>query len=219
MFQRRSTTSPRQTTKQLPPIQTKIVRPGRSWGKRLVIGLMTVTVIAVALVIGAMVASEALVKPMVAERVERELGSSIQTFVDQELAALPEPVEEPQQYAVSERELNQRIAEQSDLGPLDEASAEINPDGIVVELSAYRMSGTYRAQITEIDGTLRLENGSLSGPLSFAIPVEDLEETANNAILDALVTSNVQITDVTLVDGEIVLTLEPTGAGNDTPSG
>lgn len=186
---------------------------------KLVVWLMVVTVIAIVVVIGGMLASEALVKPMVAERVERDFGEGLQSFVDQEIAALPEPVSAPQQYMVTEAELNQRIAEQQDLGPLDDASAEINADGIVVHLSAYRMSGTYRAQVTETDGAVRLENGSLSGPLSYVIPVEDLERIANDAILSSLVASDVQVTDVTLVDGEIVLTLEPTGAGHGISTG
>lgn len=186
---------------------------------RLVVWLMAITVIAIVLVIGAMLASEAIVKPMVAERVERDLGASLQSFVDQELAALPAPVDEPQVYRVSEGELNQRIAEQPDLGPLDEARAEIRADGVVIHLSAYRMSGTYQAEVTEENGSILIANGNLSGPLSYVIPVEELEQAANEAILDSLVASNVLVAGVTLVDGEIVLTLEPTGAGNDVSSG
>ena len=118
----------------------------------------------------------------------------------------------PQQYLVSEGELNQRIAEQTDLGPLDGASAEIHADGIVVHLSAYRMSGTYRAQVLRSDGAVSIENGSLSGPLSYVIPVEELERAANEAIIGSLVATSLRVTDVTLAEGEIVLTLEPTGA-------
>jgi hypothetical protein len=186
---------------------------------KLVIWLMSVTVIAIVLVIGAMLASETLVKPLVAERVERELGVGVQSFVDQELAALPAPVDSQQQYLISEAELNQRIAEQPDLGPLDDATTEIHPDGIVVHLSAYRMSGTYRADVTATDGAVRIVNGALSGPLSYVIPVGDLEQVANDGILSSLVASNVRVTDVTLVEGELVLTLEPTGAGHDSPTG
>ena len=186
---------------------------------KLVIWLMTVTVIGIVLVVGGMLASETVIKPMVADRVERDLGEGVQTFVNQEIAALPAPVSSPQEYRVTEGELNQRIAAQPDLGPLDDATAEINADGIVVSMSAYRMSGTYRAQVTATDGAVTLQNGSLSGPLSYVIPVDDLERVANEALLSSLVTSNVRVTDVTLVDGEIVLTLEPTGAEDDVPTG
>lgn len=186
---------------------------------KLVVWLMAVTVIAIVLVIGAMLASETIVKPMVADRVERDLGAGVQSFVDEELDGLASPVDGPQEYHVSEGELNQRIAEQPDLGPLDNATAEIREEGVIIHLSAYRMSGTYRARVTEADGVVRIEDGSLDGPLRYVIPVEDLERVANEAILDSLVASNVQVTDVTLVDGEMVLTLEPTGAGNDLPTG
>ena len=181
--------------------------------------MMALIIIGIVLVVGGMLASEAVVKPMVADRIEEDLGESVQAFVDQEIAALPEPVSVPQQYFVSEAEINQRIAQQSDLGPLDDVEVEIHQDGIEIELSAYRMSGTYRAQPAASNGGVTIEDGSFSGPLSYVLPVDELERVANEAILDSLIASNMQISDVTLVEGEIVLTLEPTGAGNDPPSG
>lgn len=220
-FGRRYAGHDEQPTDPLPALPPERRRPEqRGRGMKLVIWLMSVVVIAIVLVIGTMLASENIVKPMVGDRVERELGTSVGSFVDQELAALPTPsAGAPQQYLVSEAELNQRIAEQQDLGPLDGATAEINDDGIVVHLEAYRMSGTYRAQVEAESGAVKIDDGTLSGPLSFFVPVEDLEQAANDAILSSLAASNLQVTDVTLVEGEIVLTLEPTGAGHDTTSG
>ncbi|MEZ4521992.1 MAG: hypothetical protein R3A46_10180 [Thermomicrobiales bacterium] len=222
MFQRTDLAPARQSTDRLPPVKAKRTkqRSRRGWGMKLVVWLMTVTVIAIVLVIGGMLASEALVKPMVADRVEAELNEGVQTFVNQELTAIPAPAENgPQEYFISEAEINQRIAEQQDLGPLDGATAEINDDGIVVHLEAYRMSGTYRAQVSASNGAITIQDGSLSGPLSYVIPVEELERVANEAILGSLVASNLQVTDVTLVDGEMVLTMESTGAGYGTPNG
>ncbi len=213
MFESGYTAPGDQSTERLPALpQQRSVQRRQRRGMKLVIWLMALTLIAIVVVIGAMLASETIVKPMVADRVEAELGQGVETFVAQELAALPVPVDAPQQYLVSEGELNQRIAEQPNLGPLDKATAEIHEEGIVVHLSAYRMSGTYRAQVVEANGAVSIENGSLSGPLSYIIPVEDLERAANEAILGSLVTSSLRVTDVTLVEGEIVLTLEPTGA-------
>ena len=207
-----------QPTEQLPAVQAGQRHPqGRRLGMKLVIWLMTVVVIAIVLVIGAMVASEAVVKPMVGDRVERDLGTGVESFVDQELASLPASGDAAQQYFVSEAELNQQIEDREDLGPLDGARAEINDDGIVVHLEAYRMSGTYRAQVAAEDGAVTIEDGSLSGPLSYVVPVEDLERVANDAILRSLVASNMQVTDVTLYEGEMALTLEPAGARHDTP--
>ncbi len=74
------------------------------------------------------------------------------------------------------------------------------------------MSGTYRAQVVEVDGAVSIRNGSLSGPLSYVIPVGELERAANEAIIGSLVATSLRVTDVTLAEGEIVLTLEPTGA-------
>ena len=207
-----------QPTEQLSAVQAgQRHSQGRGPGMKLVIWLMTVVVIAIVLVIGAMLASEAVVKPMVGDRVERDLGTGVESFVDQELASLPASGDAPQEYFVSEAELNQQIEERQDLGPLDGARAEINDDGIVVHLEAYRMSGTYRAQVAAEGGAVTIEDGSLSGPLSYVVPVEDLERVANDAILRSLVASNMQVTDVTLYEGEMVLTLEPAGARHDTP--
>ncbi|CAN5698557.1 hypothetical protein BH23CHL2_BH23CHL2_09820 [soil metagenome] len=220
-FGRRHDGYDEQPTEPLPAFPPQRRRPERRGrGMKLVVWLMTVVAIAIVLVIGAMLASENIVKPMVGDRIERKLGAGVGSFVDQELAALPEPpANGSQQYLVSEAELNQRIREQQDLGPLDDATAEINDDGIVVHLEAYRMSGTYRAQVEAESGAVKIDDGTLSGPLSFFVPVEDLERAANEAILSSLAASNLQVTGVTLVEGEIVLTLEPTGAGNDIPSG
>jgi hypothetical protein len=186
---------------------------------KLVIWLMGVVAIAVILVIGFRIASENVIKPMVADRVENDINNGVQSIVGQELAALPISIDQPQEIMISEAELNQRIAEQQDLGPLDEARAEINSDGIAVHMNAYGLSGTYRAQVGVADGRAVIRDGSISGPLGYVIPVEDLERAANQAIATSLSSSEIQVTDVTLVDGEMVLTLESTGAGNDIPTG
>ncbi len=78
---------------------------------------------------------------------------------------------------------------------------------------------TYRAQVGVSEGRVVIHSGSISGMLGYVIPVEDLERAANEAIAASLNSSNIQVTDVTLVDGEMVLTMESTGAGNDIPTG
>ncbi|MEZ4572848.1 MAG: hypothetical protein R2849_21520 [Thermomicrobiales bacterium] len=187
MFQRTDLAPARQSTDRLPPVKAKRTkqRSRRGWGMKLVVWLMTVTVIAIVLVIGGMLASEALVKPMVADRVEAELNEGVQTFVNQELTAIPAPAENgPRIFHLGSGD---QPAHRRATGsrPLDGATAEINDDGIVVHLEAYRMSGTYRAQVSASNGAITIQDGSLSGPLSYVIPIEELERVANEAILSS----------------------------------
>lgn len=185
----------------------------------LLIALIGVVALAVIMVAGFQLASDNVIKPLVANRVEPEIDRGVERFVSGQLASMSLPVNAPQEVMVSEAELNRRIAEQGDLGPLDGARAEINSDGVVVHMDAYGLSGAYRAQVGVEGGRAVLQGGSINGPLGYVIPVGDLEEVANEAIARSLDASDIRVTSVTLVDGEMVLTLESTGAGNDAPSG
>lgn len=186
---------------------------------RLVIWLIALGAIAVILVAGFQLASDNIIKPIVADRVGEDIDSGVESLVTGQLASMPLAIDQPQEIMVSEAELNQRIAEQQNLGPLDNARAEITSDGIVVHMDAYGLSGTYHAQVGVVDGRAVLQDGSIGGPLGYVIPVGELEQVANEAIARSLSTSEIRVTQVTLVDGEMVLTLESTGAGNDTPTG
>jgi hypothetical protein len=185
----------------------------------LLVALVGIVAIAVILVAGFQLTTDKVIKPLVAERVEPEIDRGVERFVTGELASMTLPVDAPQQVMVSEAELNQRIASHEDLGPLDGARAEINADGVAVHMDAYGLSGVYRARVGVENGRAVLQGGSLNGPLGYVVPVGELEAVANEAIARSLDASDIRVTSVTLVDGEMVLTLESSGAGNDAPSG
>ena len=205
-----------QSTQPLPVVRQS---PKGSRATRLLAWLLVLVALCVILLIAGRLASEAVVKPYVANQVEREVSAGVESFVSSEIAGLPLVEDAPQQYIVSERELNQQIADHPDLGPLDDVQAEITETGIVVHLRAYNVSGVYRAGIQVRGGSAVVEGGSMSGALGFIVPVEDLERAANEAIARSLSASGVRVKDVTLADGEIALTLEPSGAENGTPGG
>ncbi len=194
-------------------------RSKRGRGTKAIIWLMSLALIAILLVVGFRIASDTVVKPIIADRVEEDVSAGVQSFITQEINALPDVADVPQEIIVSEVELNQRIAQQPDLGPLNDATTEITTDGIEVRMSAYGLSGTYRANVGIVDGMAVIRDGSLSGPLGYVIPVEDLEQLANDAIARSLISSEIQVTEVTLVDGEMILTLESTGARYEIPTG
>lgn len=213
----RSTPFADQQTDRLPRIsrptrQTRQPRQRRGRGKAVVIWLIVLVAIAAALIIGARLASDNIVKPIVANQLEDDVNEGVQTIVGSELASYPVPPGQSQQFAVSEAEINQRIDEQQDLGPLDDARAELTPEGIEVHMDAYGLSGVYRAQVAVRDGVATIESGSMSGPLSYIMPVDELERTINQAIAGSLNEAGMRVTQATLGDGEIVLTLESTGA-------
>jgi hypothetical protein len=175
--------------------------------------------VAAALIFGARIASESIVKPIVAGQVEDDLNESVRTIVGNELAASPIEPGQSEQFTVSEAEINRQIDAQPDLGPLDEARAELSPEGIEVHLRAYGLSGVYRARIAVSDGAATIQGGEMSGPLGFVLPDDELERIINQAIAASLNEAGMQVTQATLADGEIVLTLESTGAGHDIPTG
>jgi hypothetical protein len=196
-----------------------VQRRQRSRGKLFAIWLMLLVAIAAALLIGARLASDNIVQPIVADRVEDDLDESVQSIVSTGLASYPLEPGQSEQFSVSEAEINHQIDQQPDLGPLDDASAEITPEGIEVHMRAYGLSGVYKAQIAVNDGLATIQGGGMSGALSYVIPEHDLEQVINQAITDSLNEAGMRVTEATLADGEIVLTLESTGAGNDIPTG
>lgn len=108
---------------------------------------------------------------------------------------------------VSEAEINERIAQRGNLGPLDNVSVRIQPDGIVVDLSAYGVSGNYRADVRGENGTVVIDGGSIDGPLGYVVPEDELTDDINQEIMAALSEAGYSVENVVLGDGEMTLTL------------
>jgi hypothetical protein len=152
-----------------------------------------------------LLAREQLVKPYVADQVRSELDSSIQSAVQESVAEQPElPVNEP--IVVTEAEINERVANY-DLGPVDDLSVGLTPEGVEVELSAYGLSGRYNAGVQVENGRLTLVDGSLSGPLSLVLPTGEVEQIAGDALATALRDAGYNIAALELGEGTLALTL------------
>lgn len=174
--------------------------------------LVALVVILAGLVIGVMLASNEIIKPMVADRVRDDLDAGIRTAVQNQVPTrVPDEagqINAAEEITVTEAEINQSIDDQGSFGPVDDIDVQVQPEGVSLNLSAYGMSGTYTADVLVQDGAVRLTNGELSGPLRFIVPEGELEQIANEAMTRALQDTGYRIARVTLGDGAIRFELE-----------
>ncbi len=108
---------------------------------------------------------------------------------------------------ITEQEITDRINAHGNLGPIDDVQVHITPEGLLVDLSAYGVNGTYRGAITERDGAVVLENGTLDGPLAYAVPDGELEQAINRELAAALAAAGYRVAGVTLGNGALTLAL------------
>lgn len=108
---------------------------------------------------------------------------------------------------ITDQEITDRLQSRGNLGPIDDIQVHITPDGLTVDLSAYGVSGTYRAAVVEQDGSLALTNGHLDGALAYALPEGELESGINRELAAALAAGGYRVDDVTLGDGALTLAL------------
>lgn len=190
------------------PVQTAPRRRRVGW----LYALVALVVILTGLVIGVMLASNEIVKPMVADSVRDDLDAGIRTAVQNQVPTrVPETDGETSaagEITVTEAEINQSIDDQGSFGPVDDINVQVQPEGVSLDLSAYGMSGTYSADLLVENGAVNLTNGELSGPLRFIVPEGELEQIANEAITRALQDTGYRIARVTLGDGAIRFELE-----------
>jgi hypothetical protein len=168
--------------------------------------LVVLLALSVAMIIGLIVATNMFVRPRVAEAVSSHIGAGIETTVRNQIVAelgnLPTG-----ELTISEAEINQRIAERGNLGPVDDLSISINPGGIAADLQAYGLNGAYSADVGLVDGRITLSNSTISGPLQYVVSEADVAQITSEAINRALAEAGYQVEAVTLHDGVLILTL------------
>ena len=165
-----------------------------------------VSIIAVALLVAALLASSYIVKPMVRDAAVTDLRAGVRDEVNAQIAT--QVVDAPEgEILITDDEINQRLATSGDLGPIDDVTITIMPDVITVDLSAYGLSGTYESVVRAENGTIVLDNGSLDGPLGLVIPNDDLAEATNAEIAAALSASGYRVESATMQEGAIALTV------------
>ncbi len=168
--------------------------------------LAVMLVLAAVLVIGLILATNMFVKPRVEEALTTNVGSGIETVVSEQVTAELEDLPTGE-ITLTEADINQRIAEQGNLGPVSDIKVSIVPDGIEATLDAYGLEGRFSADVAAENGQILLSNSSVSGPLQYLVSAGDVQHIAGNAINRSLADSGYRVEGVTLQDGVLVLTL------------
>jgi hypothetical protein len=178
----------------------------RSRGMNCVTVLALLLVLAIVLVIAAILATNLFVRPRVEEALATNVGAGIETIVSEQISAelgnLPTG-----EITLTEADINQRIAEQGNLGPVGDLNVNIVPNGFEADLSAYGLDGGFSSDVTAENGQIQLSNSSVSGPLQYLVSAGEVERIAAGAINRSLAESGYRVEEVTLQDGVLVLTL------------
>jgi hypothetical protein len=157
----------------------------------------------VGLVVGLLLAGELVVKPIVRDRAVAELREGVRDEVAAQISG--DIGEAPGgEVVITEAELNQRL-DAASLDPIEDVAVEITPTGLVVALEAYQLNGTYHTQVIEQDGSVVLQGGDISGPLSFVVPSGELEAAVNAELSTALADAGYVVDTVALGDGVMTL--------------
>lgn len=187
------------------PVQP-VPRQRRRGGGCLVPLLVMLALIA-GVFVGAFVVADLVIKLRVADVVATNIRTGIEDTVRERVQAELGNLESGT-VTISEAEINQRLHQGRDLGPVDELDVAIDPDGISADLSAYGLSGNYSADVVVENGEIRLENGSIGGPLQYVIDHSEIERVASNAINQVLQESGYEVASIQLGEGELVLELD-----------
>lgn len=168
--------------------------------------LVVLLAVAVGVIIGLIIATNMYVRPRVTDAIADNIGARIETTVAEqvtsELGDIPAG-----EVTIREADINQRIDERGNLGPIENLTVNIVPSGVEADMSAYGLSGGYSADVQHQDGQIVLTNGEVSGPLQYLVSEGDVTRIASNAINRSLADAGYRVEGVTLHDGEIVLSL------------
>lgn len=185
------------------------MRQQRGRGARWVFFILILLVAGAAAVVAGMALTDGIIKPYVAGRISGELDQGIREAVQNEIGinSLPEQASSGE-VTITEQQINERVAAHALAGPLDQATVDLRPAGIAIDLEAYGLSGTYRADLVVVDGQVQLRNGSIDGALGMILPTGELEDVTNAAIGSSLNQAGYHVEDLQLSDSAIVLSYQ-----------
>lgn len=180
--------------------------PARRGMNGCLLSLLVMLAVTAGVIIGAIIVTDMYVRPRVTDAISSHVGAGIENTVREQINV--ELVDIPAgDITITETEINQRIAERGGLGPVDDLSISIDPNGVDAGLSAYGMSGSYSGNVQVENGQLRFTDGSLSGPLQYVVEEDVIARIASDAVNRALADAGYRVEAVTLQDGQMILTL------------
>ena len=117
----------------------------------------------------------------------------------------------PGTYSIADDELLQQFNDRlsGDSIPIEDLSVVITTEHITISFSSGSRDVTYTGTLQAVDGKVKVETiESSSGFMEFLLPASDIAKALETGINTYLSAENLQITDLTMGDGEITLVVE-----------
>jgi hypothetical protein len=146
----------------------------------------------------------AIAKPIVSDRVQKELDRGIATQV----AAIDTPkLQAAGTMTLTEADINREIQGlEGSYDPVKNLDVQIDPDEISVSFDLYGVTSTYRGGAKVEDGQIVVVDPELSGPAGQFLNAEDVAEILETQLASLMERSDLQPTAVRLGDGEMTVT-------------
>lgn len=171
--------------------------------------LAVLLVVVIAVIALAAFFSTSIIKPYVGRSVNSNLQGQIGGTVPKVTPNTSGSAEAgANQLVITQQEINDRIAQNAgSFGPLSSVAVQIDQGQLVVNFSAYGMSGKYTGHVAMQNGQPVVTGGHITGMLGWFVPTNQVETAFNREIASAVNQAGVQVNSVDLRPGEMVLTL------------
>ena len=117
----------------------------------------------------------------------------------------------PGTYSITDDELLQQFNDRlsGDSIPIEDLSVVITPEHITISFSSGSRDVTYTGTLQAVDGKVKVETiESSSGFMDFLFPASDVAKALETGINTYLSAQNLQVTNLTMGDGEITMVVE-----------
>ncbi len=182
---------------------------GNGVGRSVMAWMVVLFIVVIAVVALAAFFSSSVVKPYVGRSVNNNLQGQIAGSVPKVTPATSTSTDaNANQLVITQKEINDRIAQNAgSFGPLSSVAVEIDQGQLVVDFSAYGMSGKYKGHVEMQNGQPVVTGGHITGMLGWFVPTDQVESAFNHEIATAVSQAGVQVSSVDLRPGEMVLTV------------
>lgn len=147
--------------------------------------------------------------PRTRDSVNDAIRESMTTQVARVIAPLGTAA--PGTYSITDDELLQQFNDRlsGDSIPIEDLSVVITPEHITISFSSGSRDVTYTGTLQAVDGKVKVETiESSSGFMDFLFPASDVAKALETGINTYLTAQNLQVTNLTMGDGEITMVVE-----------
>lgn len=147
--------------------------------------------------------------PRTRDSVNDAIRESMTTQVARVIAPLGTAA--PGTYTITDDEMLQQFNDRlsGDSIPIEDLSVVTTPEHITISFSSGSRDVTYTGTLQAVDGKVKVETiESSSGFMDFLFPASDVAKALETGINTYLSAENLQVTDLTMGNGEITLVVE-----------